>query len=348
MMNYCNNCGGSLHYDAKLKSNKCDACGAVFPVENVFYYDKKSFDDNFLEEESKQKSDIKLDLQCKNCGAKLMLKEFESITYCPYCGSPLPFENNKKIINVDSIIPFHLTKEQAYRKLRKAINCRLLTDKKAFKNLKIEDVVGVYANTFAFDMNVLCQYSGILQYNEKDDDNNILETKNKHVYGMIDEVYKDIVIEANHNLEQHELLSIMPFNYRSAYKFSEDFMQGYELQEQDKPFKECVAMAERFIKEDLKRIILKRHNCDESEALNMNNEYSNKKFNYCLVPIYFVNTVSKYKKNGIEQEKKIKVLINGQTGKVGSLPKNPLKLFLMLFGCCSLIVAIILLIIFVF
>ncbi len=348
MMNYCDNCGGELHYDAKLKSNRCSSCGAVYPVENVFFYEKKYIDDNILESVPAQKVEQNLNLQCKFCGANLQLKEFESTTYCPYCGKLLPIENNKNIIGVDSIIPFHLTKEQAYKKLKRAINFRFLTNKKIFKNLKIKDVTGLYVNTFSFDMNVLCHYSGFLQYTEKDEDNNVLETKNKHVIGMIDEVYKDIIVESNYNLEQHELFNIMPFYYRSAYKFSEDFMQGYEMQPQDKPFKECVEMAEKFIKENLKRKILKRHNSDEIQALNMENEFTNKKYNYCLVPIYFVNTVYKYKKNGIEQEKKVKVLINGQTGKVGKLPKNPLKLLFLIFGCCALIVAIILLILFVF
>ena len=106
-------------------------------------------------------------------------------------------------------------------------------------------------------------------------------------------------------------------------------------------------LAERVIKEDLKRVILQRHNCEEIETLDMQTDISDRRYNYCLVPVYFVNTTAKVKEHGVEQERPVKVVINGQTGKVGKLPKNMLRFLLWLLSFSVALVAILLFFIFV-
>lgn len=348
MMNYCDSCGGMLHYSAKNKGNKCDNCGAVYPVENVFSFEKNAFDESFLLEKAEKSPNYVENVKCTGCGANVELTKYQLTANCPYCGKMLKAEKAKqKLISVDSIIPFYFTKEQAFKKLKMAINTHFNVDKKAFKNLKPEDVKGEYINIFAFDMNVLCRYSGIFKFTEKDSDGEGFTTSQKSAVGMVDELFKDIVVEANSHVEQPEIFSIMPFDFNSAYMFSEDFMQGYSLEKQDKPFRECVAMAEKIIKNRLENTILRRHNADSIETINMQIDYSNRKYNYCLVPVYVVETATKVNKKGVEYERKTRVLINGQTGKIGKLPTNWLRMLLFLLSGCVIFVALLILFILV-
>lgn len=351
MVNFCENCGGAVRFSAKDGGNKCEVCGHVNKINSDFYFGKKPFDDSYLEQTEQEKTpDFVENVKCSACGANLKLTKYQLSNKCPYCGNIIETEQSQSnIISVDSIIPFHLTRAQALKKLKKAAFWRISANKKLLKNIKERDLVGVYANTFCFDINAFCRYSGIFSYTEKDKEGTEISSqiKHKHVVGMVDKPYRDILIEANYNLEQRELLSIMPYDFGPAFMFREEFMQGYMLQNLDKPFADCVNMAEKLIKEDLKRVILKRHNCDEVDTIDMQLDLQDKKYNYCLVPIYFVETTEKYKKNGVEQERKVKVLINGETGKVGTLPKNPLRWLLWLFSGCAIIVALILFFIFV-
>jgi len=128
-------------------------------------------------------------------------------------------------------------------------------------------------------------------------------------------------------------MAIEPFDYSSAVVFQEDFMNGYMLEYQDRAFNDCFKNAEEIMNNDIKKCLLKKHGCDKIESLNLSVSYPDRKYNYCLLPVYFVTTEDK-KKN------KHKVVMNGQTGKVGKLPLNPWKVFLMVLGICAIVVAI--------
>ena len=103
-------------------------------------------------------------------------------------------------------------------------------------------------------------------------------------------------------------------------------------------FNDCVKVAEKIIRNELERELLKQYNCDKIESLSMNTNYIDRKYNYCLLPVYFVNTVHK--------DKKYQVLMNGQTAKIGKLPKDIWRIFLTVLLACGIVTAIILLIVF--
>lgn len=338
-----------MRFSPKAGGNKCEVCGHVEKMEYDFSFDKKPFDDSFLSATEQEKTpDFVENVKCSACGANLRLSKYQLSNCCPYCGNPIETEQSQsKIICVDSVIPFYLTRAQALKKLKRAAFWRISANRRLIKKVKESDIVAVYANTFVFDMNAFCSYSGIFSYIEKDKDGVEISSqiKHKHVVGMVDKPYKDILIEANYNLEQPELLSIMPYDYGRALKFKEDLAHGYEMQKTDKSFAKCVEVAEKLIKEDLKHIILKRHNCDEINMIDMQLDLQDKRYNYCLIPIYVVDLAEKSKKKRADGHK-TRVLINGETGKVGALPKSSWRFLFWLFAGCAVIVAAILVFIF--
>ncbi len=344
---YCDNCGGQLFYSPKLKGCKCEKCGTVFPANSNFSFEKRLFTDELLEN-SKVVLNAHENIKCGACGAVVSPSQFESDPRCPYCNNPLQSAEQRGVVKVNSIIPFYFTKSQAYKKLKRAAFWHFSTNRKIISKIKEEDIVGEYINVFTFDMNAFCHYSGVFTYREKDADGNEFSgVKRKNVVGMIDKPYHDILIEANSNLNQTELLDIMPFDFSVALKFDETDNQLYPKHTQDKTFAECVNLAELVIRENLKNIVPARHNCDEAESITMDLDLTEKRYNYCLLPVYFVETSTRYKKKGVEHERRIKLLINGQTGKISEMPKSSLRFLLWLFSGCALIVAIILFFIFV-
>ncbi|MCQ2564842.1 MAG: hypothetical protein MJ152_03195, partial [Clostridia bacterium] len=146
----------------------------------------------------------------------------------------------------------------------------------------------------------------------------------------LDKVCNNVTVEANPNLSQEEMAGILPYNYSQAVEYDNAFLNGYMLEYQDKMFSDCFSIAEKFIKSEIEKEILRKHNCTGISSLTLETEYLDKKYNYCLLPVYFI-------KNEIKGKKK-KVLLNGQTGQVGSLPKSKWKvaitviLSILLFG----------------
>ena len=341
MLKNCSNCGGKLYFSPKDKANKCESCGSLIEIEYKYDFNKKPFEEALSVEKDEFAESVKK-IKCKSCGASVILNKFQAQNNCSYCGNSTLVESKPKgMLYVDSIIPFTFTRNEAFHKLKKEIAKRFYANKKIFKNIKEENINGAYVNAFIFDMLTTSEYSGVLSYTKEIEKSNG-ETENQTCYktvnGKIDKAFKNITTEANSNLEQSELFQILPFEYASAVEFKEDFMQGYMLEYQDKMFEDCVKIAEKIIRSNLERDILNKYNCDDIVKLTLNTYYNDKKYNYCLLPVYFVNTVHK--------DKKYQVLINGQTGKFGRIPKDKWRVFFTVLLTCGLIVALIFLFIF--
>ncbi len=337
-MSKCNQCGGSFVFDPKSKSNVCTSCGSSVPVKYNYAFAKKNFDEmKPLEVDPLAKSTKTI--KCKSCGANLLVNKLEVTSKCLYCGSEtLTATSKKNLMYIDSIVPFTFGKADAVNKFKWAVAKRFFANKKIFKGVTEDNVTGLYVNTFVFDFSTTSKFSGVLSYKttERDSSGNT-QTKviTKPVSGTIDKIFKNLTIEANSNLEQKDLLQIMPFEYTSAVDFQQDFMNGYVIEYQDRMFNDCVASAESVVRREIEREILNKYNCDTVVTLDIDTQYNDRKYNYCLLPVYMVNTVYK--------DKRYKAFINGQSGKVGNLPTNKWWVFLGIFFAALLVVGMIIL-----
>lgn len=341
MIKNCKNCSGNVYFDPKRKGNVCENCDSVFPVKYNYNFPKKPFEnaydmkvDNFAKE---MKS-----IKCNSCGALVMVNKDEVNSYCPYCNSANILDARKKsLMYIDSIIPFNYSKSEALTILQNTVKNTAFTNKKIFKNTTKKDVNGSYINAFVFDFNTMVTYNGVFSYTvrKKDSEGNVkYETRYKNVNGTHSNVFNNITIEANTNISQGDLMQVMPYDYKNVVDFQDDFMHGYMLEYQENMFDKCFKTAEQHISGRIKNELLKKHRCDNIVKLDMKINYVDRKYNYCLLPLYLVT--SNYK------DKKYTTVINGQTGKVGKLPKNGLKIFLTILGACGGIVSLILLIVF--
>jgi len=336
-MNKCENCGSEIIFSPKDKGNVCKNCNSVFPVIYNYAFAKKPFDksaelaDNTLAENLKN-------IKCNSCGASVLVDKQKLQAKCAYCGDTSIVEDRKdNLMNIDSIIPFSFGKADALKQFTSNVGKRTFANKKIFKDVKEEDINGTYVNAFVFDFSTTTTYNGVFSYTRTvtdKDGKTHTETVRKHVNGVYDRAFKNISIEANSNLTQTDLQSIEPFEYGSAVDFQQDFLNGYMIEYQDKMFNECVKTAEAMMDKDIKRELLRRHGCDRIVSINMSVVYNDKKYNYCLLPVYFVTTIDK-KKN-----QTYKALMNGQTGKVGKLPLHVGKILGLVFGIIGFVVLI--------
>lgn len=315
MIKNCKNCGGNIYFVPNKKANVCDNCGSSFPVEYNYSFNKKSFEESVELKEDNFANEIK-SIKCKSCGANMLLNKLETQKQCPYCGNTSITETRKnKLMYIDSIIPFEFSKLEILKKIKSYANNKFYINKSAFKKITENDIAGLYINSFVFDLLTLTSYSGVLSYEESYEDkdgNKKTKTSYKNIEGELDRYYPNITIEANSQIDQDDLVSIMPYNFNLAVDFKEDFMHGYILEYKNKMFEECFKMAEHIVKQRIEKEILKEYNCSKVVKLSINTVYLEKRYNYCLLPVYIAST--NYK------NKKYTTLVNGQTGKIGKIP----------------------------
>ena len=341
MLKKCSNCGSKIEFAPKDKGNRCQTCGSVFPIKYNYKFKKKPFSKNVPLPVDELAESLK-NIKCKSCGAKVFLNKYELNPTCPYCGDTEVSQlRNNKLMYIDSIIPFAFGRQEALSKFKRVLRNRVYTNKKAFKNITARDIKGAYISAFVFDVTTSSTYDGVFTYTETKEDENgnkTYITKTKHVSGVFDQEFKNITVEANSNLNQQELYHVLPFEYASAVSFTGEFVHGYMLEYQDKMFDDCFKVAESIVRRKIENDLLKKYNCDNIEELKLNVGYVDRQYNYCLLPVYFVNSVVK--------DKSYTAIINGQTGKVGKLPTDKLRVFLTVLFACGFVVATILLIFF--
>lgn len=328
-MNKCKNCAGQIIFNPSKKGNECKNCGSVFSVRYNKEFKKNSFDQAADLDKEKLNRELK-QLTCNSCGASILIKKNQFQAKCAYCGRPALAEFNKyKLTNIDSVVPFSFGKAEALEIFRSKVSRKAFCNKKIFKKMSEKDLVGAYINAFVFDFAVTATYSGVFSYTRTVTDsegNTTTRTIIKHVNGTHNATFENLTVEANSNFSQADLKSIEPFEYGSAVCFCNDFMNGYMLEYKDSSFNDCLNQAEQIINSKIKTALLRKHNCERIVSIDLSLTYLNKKYNYCLLPVYFFTTTDK-KKN-----KSHKVVMNGQTGKVGKLPLSAGKILSLVFG----------------
>jgi len=323
-MNSCKNCGGTILFSPKDKGNKCKSCGSIFKIKYDYSFDKNSYHENDIKPRINDLHSKTLrKIKCNSCGANIALGKYDIQSLCPYCGNSEIVDNNKKwIIKIDSIIPFAFSKDEALRQLKDKVKKSFFCNKSIFKAVTNDDITGLYVNSLIFDIISTSGYNGTLSKTKtvkNNDGSTKTETVHFSVRGDIDYNLDNVVIEINSNLDQSEIAKVLPYDYKSAVRFREDFMNGYILEYQDKTVDQAFKDVRKLLDAEVREAIISKHNADSIVNLNLDTKIVDSKYNYSLLPIYFLNI--KIKKNNY------KLLMNGQTGKMSQLPKSGWKIF---------------------
>lgn len=323
----CLGCGGELTYSVTHHALYCPNCGRTlkFKVESGII--KKDYSPNL----DKQINNEKKTTNCACCGAKLDVKEREITKTCPYCGSNFVLDRSEIVgLKPDVIAPFMLDKNQAIEKYRQNVKRKLFLPNKFKKTPNLDKINGTYISCFMFDSKTSSTYNGTLAQVETRIRNGKTYTdiKHKHISGQKNVDFENFEIESSSQTNQYFFNQIRPFviNDDTCFHYDENFLRGYNVESYDQSVCECKKISEEEMKESIKAKILSNYSYSYVESFSQNTTFSDEKYSYALLPIYFISFV--YNK------KDYRVYLNGQTGKLGNnLPKSKVKIgFAIFFG----------------
>lgn len=325
--NKCANCGDDLLFNPDFGNLICPSCKSKKEIVSKLDLNKHSINkqDNLSSHKNTDWTNETKSLQCKNCGAVSLLKNYQTSATCPYCETPLVASMQKlEGVKPDSIIPFKFGKESAVEKFKQSLQKKFFAPKKFKNSIKADEVHAYYFPSFIFDSDCSTIYDGELyeEYEVKDSDGDT-ETKKRYfnIAGTKNTTHSNIAIEASTHLSQFQLNSIKPYNFAEARVYSDDFIYGFSLENYSNSVNETHQQAKTIIKQEIKNSILHDYDYDGVNYLNMNTTYSNEKYSYCVLPLYKINY--NYKNKNYTN------IMNGQTGKLsGNYPKSGGKIAL--------------------
>ena len=322
-INVCSSCGGKVEFSPQDKALKCVNCGNIYPIEYkqqvvkhpIMDYSVSAHLDAWLKENRAYK--------CKVCGAQVTFNKYDIATNCQYChtSSLMPLKDLPGF-KPEKVIPFKIDKNRAKDEFKYMVLKRKFLPNDFRKNLPTTDMGATYLSAFNFECFVSASYKGRQRISSTERDRNgrtRTVTSYRYFSGNIEKQFDNLVVEASDKINQDEIASILPYDFSESYDYDNKFIKGYNVGYYNQTIAEAQEVAKQDALHQVEQAIRRKYSSIDS--LTVNPTYSNIKYNYTLLPAYFVNFSYKNKPY-------INVM-NGQMGAIGGkLPKSPIKITL--------------------
>ena len=320
----CPGCGSNMAFDPASQMLLCPHCDT-----------KKSFASSVAKELDlsdgvlsgrEWPADEAVVFRCDNCGAKVVLDSTETAKSCPFCGTAHVRRVEEFAgIKPSAVVPFTLTCDNAVSVTRQWAKRKLFAPKKFKKNLKAEDLKGIYAPCFTFDSKTESYYKGVIGETRTrvvgSGKNRRVETYTvwRNISGIYHDSFDDVTIAAGTKLDQKQLNKISPFDTNRSKSYEKNYMLGFMAYRYDRELEDCWQAAKKDIDRAITHGILSNYVYDKVSYLNVSTTHSDVTYKHVMLPVYVGNF--RYNK------KSYNFFVNGSSGKVyGKTPKSVWKI----------------------
>ena len=314
----CPRCGGFLHFDIDAQQVRCSYCGY-----------EKEFDGNIVADSAEQPLDFVLptrrghrwaeaqrQLSCQRCGAVSLWPVGQRGTHCPYCGSSQLIETHESAFLVDphAIGTIEINKEEAIKRTNAWLGKGWFSPDDLSSGAEQARFHAAYYPFWTFDGTLQVNWSCEVQENSVGSEEWVTRT------GSEFELFDDVLIPGNKTLSPKIIEAITPFKLKEVVQFEPDYLANWPALTYDIPLAKASLLARKQVVKDTHRKLHSRV-FPNRQKRNLNTGAANwmdMTFKYILLPLW----VGSYWYEG----KRYRVLINGQTGKVGGdKPRDNVK-----------------------
>ena len=336
--NKCPKCGAELKYDIETGNLRCEHCGQTVDLDDGGAVTRRAMTDEITKSHEQWKDGAVF--RCENCGAKGVLDKTALSKHCAFCGSSHIVSTHELAgIKPDSVIPFQITKQSARERFLKWLRSKFFAPGKLKRIDKDEQFNAIYSSSWSFSANTATKYNGTLGRRETRTRtvNGRTQTTSTiryfRVSGDIQQNYRDFFVQSGDRINAKTFDKLKPFNLSFLKVYRQEYLAGIVAEHYSRTIDVCFNDFTNFIRRDLRNKIMRKHNADVVQSLNLNTTYNDKAFNYVLLPVYIAN----YTWN----KRLYNFHVNGTNGKVvGKYPKSGWKIFFTILGAAAIIGAV--------
>lgn len=291
-------------------------------------------------------------LSCGQCGAALA---FEGVRteICPFCASPNFVERPPGRHQPDPqfVVTFAGDATWARRRLDRWIGARLWFADPALRHARVEDLRGVYLPAYLYSAVAHTDYTAQIgehyteteTYTTKDEHGNakiatrtVTRTEYRPLAGRHVGYISDVLVSASGGLAHDELASVEPFDLRHLRRFSPRLVSGWIHEEFSRDADTCQRVSRAKAIDDVGLTLRRFMPGDSFSDLEWCTIVEWESFDPVLVPLWVFAV--RYR----EDRPPLRVVINGQTGKVGgTVPLAWWKLALAVGALAAIVAAIV-------
>lgn len=287
---------------------------------------------------------------CNQCGASLAFAGVRTET-CPYCASPNFVERPATPHQPDPrfVLAFEGDQAEARRCLQRWLGRRWVFADPAFRRARVEDLRGVYAPAYLYSAAARTEYTAQIgeHYTETEtvtrtdkDGKRVTETRTvtrteyRPLAGTHVGYVTDVLASAGAGLASSELARLGPFELRQLRRFSPAVISGWITEEFVRDPAACLRQSRGAAIEDVGLALRRYLPGDSFSDLEWSTRVDWESLEPILVPVWVLAV--RYR----EDRPALRVVINGQTGKVyGKVPIAWWKVALALVAAAAVIAA---------
>ena len=326
----CSRCGGLMEFDVERQNAVCMSCGYVEVIEDeaapveASEQDTDSVKPSEQESASVEASEQVLDLvlpttrahrwaeaqhrlACSQCGAISLLPPGETTNECPYCGSRalIASEETAELVDPSLIGAARFDEGQALRGLRAWLgNGWFFPDD--LKNLaRTSRLKPAYYPFWTFDGALQMEWT--CRVNEDSPRNPQWGVRQ----GVETEMFDDVLVPGLRSMSAWELSRVEPFRLKELVEFKPEILAGWKALTYDLPLADASLRAREKVTRKLRRELYNRVllGYQKQDLRSGGMSWSGMTYKLVFLPLW----VGTYRYRG----KRYRLLINGQTGKVG-------------------------------
>lgn len=342
----CDNCAGTMTWDAKAGKLRCEACGqtrdvAQGGVVNDYALETGLAKRGRLGAGSKQ-------VKCQECGATVEIPDGVTATRCSFCDSPqvIAGEARADLILPESLVPFAVARDHAVASFKGWLGKLWFRPGDLGDKATVSELRGVYIPYWTFDTDVTSRWtadSGYYYYEDEtttDANGNqqtrrVQRTRWEPASGSRVDHIDDHLVCASKGLPDALARQVSKFDTNALTGWAPEFIQGFAAesyavdlrQAWDRGRDDIAAIQEGRCRNDVPG--------DTQRNLRANHAYADTRFKHVLLPVWIA--AFRY------GDKVFRFLVNGQSGKVsGEAPYSWTKILLFIGALVAIIVGLIL------
>jgi len=289
----CPSCGSYMVYKAATYNLECTNCKATkaLDVKSYNFSNKHPFGEVSLD------NTIRV-VDCFGCGADIEFEEFMLSRRCPYCKTPLV----TKPLNSpppSAIIPFFINQDEAREIFKKWLGSLWFAPNELKKLLDFEhQFLATYIPYFSFDSSTYSQYSGYrgdayyVTVNKRviiDGREQIVQVQERRirwtpVSGSVSRDFFNVLVDAKKEISP--IIKHLNFDLNLLVDFNPSFFSGYVGYEYNKTTNEAFNEAKKYMQSVIYKDVLWDIGGDEQRVEFIDTQYSNKKFDIFMMPLF--------------------------------------------------------------
>ncbi|MGD8895696.1 MAG: hypothetical protein PVJ73_06650 [Acidobacteriota bacterium] len=274
----------------------------------------------------------RIQVSCRSCGAEILFESLQRTARCPYCDSPSVVDRPETPDRPDPVfgLGFAVTHEEATRRMRRWIRGRKMGPF-GLKDRAAEKVKGIYLPTYLYSATAYTTYAASIAEHYKGDDRE-RKTEYRDLDGRHATYVADILVTASRGIPNDEIEGIEPFDLGALVRYTPALVSGWIAEEPSRTQEECRDLARQEATAHVAELLRGFLPGDGVRGLRHRTALEDESVDLTLAPVWVF--AIRYD----DEKPPIRVLVNGQTGKVfGKVPLSWAKVGLIAAGILTLI-----------